>query len=227
MSYDIPGFLKDELLFGELSDRIEAGIRFYEPIFRGYPIFENEDLDEIKTLFTGYVAYTYLLIDDDTTQYIFLRTLNSSEPKIRLYPLIEEFISICLLSIKTDENIKSDIDGYKQEYLRTLSNIISKEYDELSKKNDEEYKKIIKQNYLTYDTEIDPGLLLTLTKCVIIEDRKNSEVYFSHIDDAIMFALELYYKQSITFEERKNVVADQRKLLDTISKIIDQNEFTK
>ena len=42
-----------------------------------------------------------------------------------------------------------------------------------------------------------------------------------------MYALELYYKQSITFEERKNVVADQRKLLDTISKIIDQNEFTK
>ncbi|MBR5663013.1 MAG: hypothetical protein IKX00_05180 [Bacilli bacterium] len=227
MSLEVPDFLKDDILFGELSEKIHFAINFYAPVFYDYPIFKNASLDEIKTVFIGYVCYQYLLIDDDITQHIFLRMLNSSEPKLRLYPLIEEFISVCLLSTKTDSNIKSDINEYKREYLKALSNIISSEYNELSKKNDEKYKKIIEDNYNSYDTDMDSGFLLTLTKCVIIESSKTKENYFSDIDDAIMYALELYYKQSITFEERKNVVVDQRRVLDIIRTILEENELTR
>ena len=227
MPYEIPGFLKDELLFGELSDKIDAAINSFENIFKEYPMFANESLEDIKSAFIGYICYTYLLIDDEMTQYVFLKTLKSSEPTMRLYPLMEEYIATCLLSNKSDESIKNDLDEFQKEYLRTLGNIISKDFQILSEKNDEEYKKIIEQNYVDYDTDIDPGLLLILTKCVIIENKKSNEVYFKDVDEAILYALELYYKQTITFEERKAAVLNQQQVLDVIKNILKCNEFIK
>ena len=226
MSYDVPSYLKDELLFGDISDKIYNGIIHYEPIFRDEELFKNCSIDRLVTIFTGYVCYVYLLLNDETSQYIFLRTLNSSVPKIRLYPLIEEFIAICKLSELTDKDINNDLLSFKEEFKRINDYKKTPDYIELSK-NDDKYRKYVSQNLDSCDIDISQDELLELTKCVIIESKNDQDLFFSNIDEAVMYALELYYKEKTTFEERKNAVLHQRDILQIIGYILDNNDFKR
>lgn len=226
MSYEVPTVLKDRLLFGDLSDKIDVAINNYSSIFKKYHEFDSFTIDQINIIFKGYVCYKYLLHDDEISQYLFLRTINSTEPEIRLYPLINDFIVTFIQSYKSDSNIKDDLSDFKREYLKILSNITSPKFAELSKK-DKEYKKYIEKNLIHFEIDIDPNVLLMLTKCVIIEKNNNDDIFFNDVNDAVVYAMELYYKQTITFEEKKGAVLEEQRVLQSVSRILEENDFVR
>ena len=224
MKYIIPSDLRDELLFGELSDKIDDAINKCAPYIFSHPEFEEYDIDSIKNVFVGYICYQYLILKDDVERYVFLKTLNSSEPCMRLYPLLDEFIQTCLSSVKTDKQLEEDANEVKREYNRILNYRLTTKYIELSK-NDSEYRKLIDKNIKELLSDIKPRDLLVLTKCVIID--KADDYEFSDTDKAILYAMELYHKFQTPLQERIVDVAINKGVLFTVMEILEENELTR
>lgn len=228
MDYIVPDYFRDEILYGELSEIIEKALLKQIKTFKFYPEFRDQSFDEILNSFKAYVCYQYLNNETEIEQALFLRMIKSSEPEIRLNGLIDEFISVCIFSQIPDECIMESINESRLEYLSILKNIFTKDFTDYSV-HDEEYKKHVFACIIKYDTDIDPGLLLMLTKCVIVESKnsKDFDYEFTDVTDAVKYALNLYYEQSISYEDRKNEIEKAAEIKEIINLILEQNELSR
>lgn len=229
MDYEVPEYFKDEIMYGELSEIIENALLETSKTFLFYPQFKDLSFDEIVTSFKGYVCYKFLLEEDDIDRYLFIRTIKSSESELKLNRLIDEYISVVCFSQISDESIEESIKESKDEYLSVIRHVISDKYKTLSKNYDEEYRKLTIKAIKTYKTDIDPNILMMLTKCVIIESKENKDFNygFGSTKDAVKYALNLYFEQKVTVEERKQEVLDAQDVINEISMILEQNELSR
>lgn len=227
MNYIIPDFLKDELFFGDLSTRVDNALSNYN--FSLIPQFQNVDMDEISKKFKAYICYRYLLIDSDIEQYVFLKIIKSYEVDYFINPLINQFITINVSSSIRDETIKQYIDESKRLYFKMIRNCMSKRFLELSEKYNDYFKGETSLYMNQNGLNINPNVLNTITKCAIIESKRNPNFGpdFTSVDDAIDYAYNLYYQRSISFKERKEEVEFNKQILNDINIILEKNGFTR
>lgn len=229
MDYEIPEYFRDDIMYGELSEIIENALLECSKTFLFYPQFKDLSFDEILTSFKGYVCYKFLLEDTDIERHLFLRTIKSSEHELKLNSLIDEYIAVVCFSQIADESIEETIKMSRDEYISVIKHALSKQYINYSKKYDKEFQKLIIEAIKTFDTDIDPNLLMMLTKCVIIESKENKDFdyRFESVEEAVKYALNLYYEQSVTVEERKKEVSDAQDVIYEINMILEHNELSR
>ena len=73
--------------------------------------------------------------------------------------------------------------------------------------------------------KMDTDVLLTLTKCVIINGMNKN--YIVTVENAVSNAYTLFFKRKITFEEQKKSVNEAQILIGEINKILEVNGFTR
>lgn len=171
MDFEIPEFLKDELLYQELSDKIEQVVGFTN--YTGIPQLKNVPKDEFAQYIRGFIAYRYLCLDTDQERSYYLDFLKNDSVFNTIVPLLGEFCDIVIKSSLSDQAIKNQVAEAKIRYITLVKNCFKKEYKELSEKYDKMYYsesiKLIQNEVL----EIEPEHLVSLAKCALIEEKTN------------------------------------------------------
>lgn len=225
--YIIPDEFKHEIFYGSLSTTIDSALNTFN--FSRLPLFEKLNKTEISNGFRAYLCYIYISFESDIEQYTFLRLVKTKEGETYIISLIKDYIKVNITSTFTDEFLVHLEKDSKEKYFSMLRNTMSKSYMALSKAFDNEYLKLVKSYIDMNDVNINPKLLLTLTKCAIIESRRRPalEREFLDVKDAIDYAYLLYEDQVITFKERKQEVEINKKIMEGIDNIIDINGFDR
>lgn len=226
MDYIIPGFIIEEVFYGELSSKIDFTFSKYDIslILKDTPL----DLDEFIDRFKAYICYLINFNEDFNQGIIFMEELKISSPLISTY--ITNFISIYVESNYSYKTVKDRINNMNDRYATISKNCMNEQFQELCNKD---YDRILREEIdfciKSQKISIDPDFLLTLTKCSIIESRKakNSDFCFSSLKEAVEYSLAIYKQQFITFEQRKRKIDGSKAIMDIVNQILDSNDFSR
>lgn len=225
--YTIPDFLKDELSYGDLSVKIDDILGKYD--FKSQPLLKELTIEEITNNIKAYIGLLYLSQESEIKQLVFLRMLKSDEFDVGLKPVINNYISIYKSSLINDSNIIQAMNDSVASYFSLVRNCICPQFIEISKSMNKKYRSQVEKFVVRHKIRIDIDILTTLTKCAIIQCSRDSryQMRFSHVDDAIDYALKLYLDKNMTYEDKKKEILHNKELIDIISHMADFNGFSR
>ena len=223
MDYKIPDTIKKELFHGDFSSFIDNYLSMID--FSSVPGLKDLSFDEISNRFKSYIYLMYMQKDTVIEKILFMRLITSAEVTLKLIPMIRSFVNTYRTSVTSDEQLLSYVNGIKNFYSEIIDNCSTDKFKELSKKYDEGYLKEVEAFLNNQLIKMDTDVLLTLTKCVIINGMNKN--YIVTVENAVSNAYTLFFKRKITFEEQKKSVNEAQILIGEINKILEVNGFTR
>ena len=223
----IPEEIKESVFYGLLSDKIDDALSMYD--FTLIPPFKNYSKKDIVDNFKAYICYLIINQSGELEAYIFYKFLETMGFEYFKETFIEDFIKIVVSSTLTDEFLIKYAKDSKEQYKSLLRNCMCEQYKVISNSFDHIYLKKASEFVINNNIHIDPRILVTLTKCAIIESkRKPSLDYeFTKDTDAIEYAYSLYEDQSISFDERKEEVENNKKIMEDLDNILNSSGYTR
>lgn len=226
-NFIIPDEIKDSVFSGTLSDQIEEALNMYD--FSVLPQFNDYTEKDIVDNFKAYICYLIMNQSGELEAYVFFKFLETVGFEMFKDTFIDDFIKIVVSSQFTDEFLINYAIDSKSQYQSLLRNCMCDQYKKLSKSLDPSYKKQVSKYVIANNIHIDPKVLVTLTKCAIIESKRKPslEYEFTKDTDAIEYAYYLYEDQSISFDERKSEVEYSKRIMEDLDNILGSNGYSR